>query len=119
VRISRDIVGEAAVDLVRTGATGHAASAGSAGDLPAAAQIGVAQSELVAVCNAHLSLDGRCARWVLKLHSHPGAVLPVTRAFLATMLGVRRAAISISPEMLQREGLILQCRGSIYWLRWR
>jgi CRP-like cAMP-binding protein len=44
----------------------------------------IVQSELVAVCNAHLSLDGRCARWVLKLHAHPGAVLPVTHAVLAT-----------------------------------
>ncbi len=73
----------------------------------------VAQSELVAVCNAHHSLEGRCARWLLKLHAHLGAVLPVTHAFLATMLGVRRAGISITLEMLQREGLIRQRRGSI------
>jgi CRP-like cAMP-binding protein len=73
----------------------------------------IAQTELVAVCNAHHSLEGRCAHWLLKLHAHLGAVLPVTHAFLATMLGVRRAGISITLEMLQREGLIRQRRGSI------
>jgi len=73
----------------------------------------IAQTELIAVCNAHHSLEGRCAHWLLKLHAHLGAVLPVTHAFLATMLGVRRAGISITLEMLQREGLIRQRRGSI------
>jgi CRP-like cAMP-binding protein len=73
----------------------------------------VAQTELVAVCNAHHSLEGRCAHWLLRLNAQLGPVLPVTHAFLATMLGVRRAGISITLEMLQRSGLISQRRGSI------
>jgi CRP-like cAMP-binding protein len=73
----------------------------------------VAQTELVAVCNAHHSLAGRCARWLLRLHARLGPVVPVTHAFLATMLGVRRAGVSITLETLQRNGLINQRRGSI------
>ena len=73
----------------------------------------VAQTELVAACNAHHSLSERCARWLLRLHAHLGPVLPVTHAFLATMLGVRRAGISVTLENLQRAGLVRQRRGSI------
>jgi CRP-like cAMP-binding protein len=73
----------------------------------------VAQTELVAACNAHHSLPQRCARWLLRLHAHLGPVLPVTHAFLATMLGVRRAGVSVTLESLQQGGLIRQRRGSI------
>jgi CRP-like cAMP-binding protein len=73
----------------------------------------VAQTELVAACNAHHSLPERCACWLLRLHAQLGPVLPVTHAFLATMLGVRRAGISVTLENLQRGGLIRQRRGSI------
>jgi CRP-like cAMP-binding protein len=73
----------------------------------------IAQTKLVAACNAHHSLPERCARWLHRLHAHLGPVLPVTHAFLATMLGVRRAGISVTLESLQREGLIRQRRGSI------
>jgi len=71
------------------------------------------QAQLVAVCNAHHSLAGRCAHWLLGLHAWLGPVVPVTHALLATMLGVRRAGISITLEVLQRSGLIRQRRGSI------
>jgi CRP-like cAMP-binding protein len=73
----------------------------------------ILQTELVAVCNAHHSLAGRCVHWLLRLHARLGPVLPVTHAFLATMLGVRRAGISITLEVLQRSGLVRQRRGSI------
>lgn len=76
----------------------------------------IAQTELVAACNAHHSLPERCARWLLRLHAYLGPLLPVTHAFLATMLGVRRAGISVTLENLQREGLIRQRRGSIEML---
>jgi CRP-like cAMP-binding protein len=73
----------------------------------------VARTQLVAACNAHHSLPDRCARWLLRLHGHLGPVLPVTHAFLATLLGVRRAGISVTLENLQRGGLIRQRRGSV------
>ena len=73
----------------------------------------VAQTELVAACNARHALSDRCARWLLRLHAQLGAVIPLTHAFLATMLGVRRAGISVTLENLQRGGLIRQRRGSI------
>ena len=73
----------------------------------------IAQTELVAACNAHHPLPERCARWLLRLHAYLGPVLPVTHAFLATMLGVRRAGISVTLESLQRAELIRQRRGSI------
>jgi CRP-like cAMP-binding protein len=73
----------------------------------------LAQAELAAACNAHHSLSERCARWLLRLHHHLGGVIPVTHAFLAALLGVRRAGVSITLQMLQREGAIRQQRGRV------
>ncbi len=67
----------------------------------------------VAACNARHVLPARCAHWLLRLHGHLGDVLPVTHEFLASVLGVRRAGVTVTLQGLQRSGAIRQQRGSI------
>ena len=64
----------------------------------------VAQS---AAC-AHLHpLDQRCARWLLMTHERMRSdEFPLTQEFLAMMLGVRRAGVTVAAGALQRAGLI-------------
>jgi CRP-like cAMP-binding protein len=69
--------------------------------------------ELVAACNAQHSLTERCARWLLRLQEYVGPVVPVTQTFLAMLLGVRRAGISVALQMLQQKGAVVQQRGRI------
>lgn len=65
-------------------------------------------------CNRLHSLEQRCARWILKTHDRVrGDHLPLTQQFLAFMLGVRRAGVSVAAEALQRAGLIRYQRGKI------
>jgi hypothetical protein len=59
------------------------------------------------------SLPQRCSRWLLTLHAHFGENIPVTHAFLSSLLGVRRAGVSVTLEALQRQDLVRQRRGRI------
>ena len=72
-----------------------------------------AELEHIAACNARHVLPGRCAHWLLKLHARLGDTLPVTHEFLASVLGVRRAGVTVTLQALQRNGAIGQQRGSI------
>ena len=67
----------------------------------------------VAACNARHVLPARCAHWLLRLHAYLGDALPVTHEFLASVLGVRRAGVTVTLQGLQRRGAIRQQRGSI------
>ena len=66
-------------------------------------------------CNRLHSIDERCARWLLMTHDRVGLVdrFALTQEFLAVMLGVRRASVSLAAEALQRDGRIRYHRGSI------
>lgn len=67
-----------------------------------------------AACNAHHELGQRLARWLLGAHDRSGvAELPLTQDWIATMLGVRRSAVSIAASMLQRAGVIRYQHGHI------
>lgn len=72
----------------------------------------VAQS---VACNRMHSVEERCARWLLMTHDRVAraAHFPMTQEFLATMLGVRRATVTVAAGMLQRAGLIRYTRGKI------
>lgn len=73
----------------------------------------LAQAELIAACNAHHSLAGRCARWLLRFSQHLGTEVQVTHAFLGALLGVRRAGVSVALHELQQRQAIVQRRGSV------
>ena len=73
----------------------------------------VATAQEVA-CNRLHPLEMRCARWLLTTRSQVGAdEFGLTQEFLAEMLGVRRATVTIAAGMLQKAGMIRYRRGWI------
>jgi CRP-like cAMP-binding protein len=73
------------------------------------------QAAHLVACNRLHSIDERCARWLLMTHDRvsPASRFALTQEFLAVMLGVRRASVSVAAESLQRDGRIRYHRGSI------
>ncbi|HYD73987.1 MAG TPA: Crp/Fnr family transcriptional regulator [Candidatus Binatia bacterium] len=64
--------------------------------------------------NARATLEARLARWLLMMHDRvDGDELHLTHDRLATMLGVRRAGVSVAAKKLERGGIIMLHRGSI------
>jgi CRP-like cAMP-binding protein len=64
------------------------------------------------LCNVRHHIDGRLARWLLMYCDGFGAQeFYLTHEFMANMLGVRRASISVVAKLLQDEGLIDYNRG--------
>lgn len=68
-----------------------------------------------AACNRLHDIDQRCARWLLMTHDRVGEAeqFPLTQAYLAIMLGVRRAGVTVAAGALQKAGLITYHRGGI------
>ena len=67
-----------------------------------------------AACNGAHLVDQRCARWLLMTHDRvDGDDFPLTHEFLAFMLGVRRAGVTVAMRALQGEGLIRYTRGKV------
>ena len=65
-------------------------------------------------CNRLHTLEERCARWLLMTHDRVGSHdFSLTQDFLAFMLGVRRASVTVAAGMLQQAGLIRYQRGRI------
>ncbi|HWT07373.1 MAG TPA: Crp/Fnr family transcriptional regulator, partial [Xanthomonadales bacterium] len=63
-------------------------------------------------CNRLHYVNERCARWLLMTHDRVGrSDFPLTHEVLATMLGVRRAGVSIAAAALQGTGAIRYTRG--------
>lgn len=67
-----------------------------------------------ATCNRAHTIDERCARWLLMTHDRvDGDTFSLTHEFLAFMLGVRRAGVTVAAGILQKAGLITYRRGNI------
>lgn len=63
-------------------------------------------------CNRRHHVSQRTARWLLMTFDRVGHTgVPITHEVLATMLGVRRAGVSIAAAMLQNAGFINYSRG--------
>jgi CRP-like cAMP-binding protein len=63
-------------------------------------------------CNRLHYVNERCARWLLMTHDRVGRTdFPLTHEVLATMLGVRRAGVSIAAAALAQNGSIRYTRG--------
>lgn len=72
------------------------------------------QSAHTTLANANLTIEQRLARWLLMLRDRiEGDELPLTHDFLALMLSVRRAGVTIAVHMLEGRGLIRATRGLV------
>jgi CRP-like cAMP-binding protein len=72
------------------------------------------QSAQSVACNARHDLTERCARWLLMTRDRVGSNdFPLTQEFLAAMLGVRRATVTVTAGMLQSAGMIAYVRGHV------
>jgi CRP-like cAMP-binding protein len=77
-------------------------------------QVFMAQTTHTAIANARARIDRRLARWILMAQDRTGnKVLPLTHEFLALMLGVRRAGVTETLQILKRQELIETGRNQI------
>jgi CRP-like cAMP-binding protein len=78
------------------------------------AQAFLMQVSQSAACNRLHPLEQRLCRWILMSHDRTaGDRIALTQEFLAQMLGVRRATVSVAAGALQKAGLIRYNRGMI------
>jgi CRP-like cAMP-binding protein len=67
-----------------------------------------------AACNGLHLIEKRLTRWLLLVHDRVGSdELLLTHEFIAEMLGVRRAGLTMAANRLQQAGLIRYHRGRI------
>lgn len=65
-------------------------------------------------CNRLHTLEERCARWILMTHDRvDGDQFELTQEFLAMMLGVRRAGVSVAMGVFQRASIVTYARGRV------
>lgn len=81
------------------------------------AQAYISQVAQGAACNRVHGIEQRCARWLLMTHDRVGRdEFSLKQEFLAEMLGVRRAGVSVAASTLQSAGIIRYSRGTIHVL---
>ncbi|MBI2756529.1 MAG: Crp/Fnr family transcriptional regulator [Chloroflexi bacterium] len=72
------------------------------------------QMARTAGCNRAHPVEERCARWLLMTHDRVGQdEFFLTHEFLAAMLGVRRASVTLVAGQFQQAGLIRYRRGNL------
>lgn len=77
-------------------------------------QVMLTQTAQTALSNRQSVLEERLARWLLMCHDRSsGDAINLTHQFLAIMLGVRRAGVTVATQVLEGNGLIRANRGRI------
>jgi CRP-like cAMP-binding protein len=77
-------------------------------------QYTLAQAQQTAACNAKHRIPQRLATWILRARYDSGEdELLLTQEYLAQMLGVQRASVSMFAGALQEKGLIFYRRGRV------
>lgn len=77
-------------------------------------QLVQAQTQQSSACHAAHTADQRMCRWLLRLRDITGSDrLPLTQEFIAQMLGVQRASVSVIAVNLRERGLLRYSRGTI------
>ena len=67
-----------------------------------------------AACNRAHPIVERCAKWLLVISDRTGGdEFRITHQYLATMLGVRRAGVTVAAGILQKAGTIRFTRGKV------
>jgi CRP-like cAMP-binding protein len=98
-------------DHLREALTGDGALHGQLHRYIQATMVQLAQN---VACNRLHSTEERAARWLLMTADRVGSDgFPLTQEFLAQMLGVRRATVSLTAGLLHNAGLISYSRGVI------
>ena len=78
------------------------------------AQALLEQTAQSVACNRRHAMEERCARWLLATRDRVGGdSFSITHDFLAHMLGVRRASVTVAAGMLQQAGLLTYRRGRV------
>ena len=74
----------------------------------------IMQISQTAACNRAHHINGRLARWLLMCHDRSQSKdMKITQEFIATMLGTRRAGVTVAAGQLRQEGLISYQRGHL------
>lgn len=72
------------------------------------------QTAHTALANGRAKLEQRLARWLLMAHDRTTSdAVPLTHEFLAVMLGVRRAGVTVAIHGFERRGLVTTRRGQL------
>ncbi len=72
------------------------------------------QTAHTALANGRAKLEQRLARWLLMAHDRLTTdAVPLTHEFLAVMLGVRRAGVTVAIHSFERRGLVTTRRGQL------
>jgi CRP-like cAMP-binding protein len=72
------------------------------------------QTAQTALANGRAKLEQRLARWLLMAHDRlTSDAVPLTHEFLAVMLGVRRAGVTVAIHGFERKGLVTTRRGQL------
>jgi CRP-like cAMP-binding protein len=72
------------------------------------------QTAHTALANGRAKLEERLARWLLMAHDRLDSdAVPLTHEFLAVMLGVRRAGVTVALHSFERRGFIATRRGQL------
>jgi CRP-like cAMP-binding protein len=78
------------------------------------AQAFMVQTAHTAVANGRANVGERLARWLLMAHDRlEGNELPLTHEFVALMLNVRRAGVTVALQGLSRKRLVTASRGRV------